>query len=101
MADAERLTRIVRSSRSGRLTIPAEFRRRLGIGQETVLQLTLDTGELRVRPVRANEAGSPWFARLYELLGPVRHEAIERGYSEEEVNAWIDEAVRAVRRGRG
>lgn len=35
------LTRIVRPLRRGQLTIPAEFRQRLGISEDTLLQLTL------------------------------------------------------------
>ena len=41
-------------------------------------------------------SGSTWLIELYERFAAVREEA-ER-YSEEEVNAAIDEAVRAVRR---
>ena len=38
-----------------------------------------------------------WFGELYAFFAPVRAEIIERGISEEEVNADIDAAVRAVR----
>jgi len=34
---------------------------------------------------------------LYHYFAPVREEAIAKGYTEEEINAAIDEAVRASR----
>lgn len=97
MRDQERSTRIVRPLRGGQITIPAEFRRRLGITEESLLQITLDGGELRLKPVRAaaTAAGSPWLKELYDLFAPVREAAAQ--YSEEEVNADIDKAVAEVR----
>jgi hypothetical protein len=38
-----------------------------------------------------------WYERLYKHFAPARAEAIERGYTEDEINEWIDEAVAAVR----
>lgn len=100
-AGGKQLTKIVRPLRGGQITIPAEFRKRLGISAETMLQMTLDHGELRIKPVRVTEAGSPWFRQLYEIFAPVRQEAIDKGYTEEEINAWINEAIQAVRTKRG
>jgi bifunctional DNA-binding transcriptional regulator/antitoxin component of YhaV-PrlF toxin-antitoxin module len=97
MTAGDRLTKLVRPLRSGQITIPAEFRRRLGIGDDTMLQMTLTQGELRITPVRVDAAGSPWFRELYDLFAPVRQEAIDKGYTEEEINAWIAEAVAAAR----
>lgn len=90
--------RIVRPLRGGQITIPAEFRRRLGIDEGTLLQLTLDDGELRLRPLRAGEtaAGSAWFAELYDLFAPVREEAA--GQTEQEIDEAIQRAVAASRR---
>ena len=98
MRESQR-TRTVRSLRSGQITIPAEFRRQLGIEGESLLQITLTEGELRIRPLRVTAAlpGSPWLEELYEQFAPVREEAHQ--YSEEEINAAIDDAVRAVRIG--
>ena len=64
------------------------------------LQVTLDGGELRIRPLRVAEpaVGSPWLKDLYELFSPVRVEAAQE--SEEDVNQAIDRAVKAVRRRR-
>jgi AbrB family looped-hinge helix DNA binding protein len=90
---------IVQPLRDGQITIPAEFREELGITEASLIQITLVEGELRLKPVRPAEAqeGSAWLRELYEYFAPVRQEAIERGYSEEEINADIDAAVRAVR----
>ena len=99
MSETERLTRIVRPLRSGQITIPAEFRKRLCIDQETLLRLTLEAGELRIVPVRVAERneGPDWLDTLYELYAPVRAEVLARGIPEEEVNADIDAAIAAVR----
>jgi AbrB family looped-hinge helix DNA binding protein len=100
MSQSGPTTKIVRPLRGGQITIPAAFRRQLGIGDDSLLQVTLDRDELRIKPVRVTEQGSPWFRELYELFAPVRQEAIEKGYTDEQINAWIDEAVEAVRRER-
>lgn len=98
MRDA-RLTKIVRPLRSGQITIPAEFREKLGIGPDTLLQVTLSEGELRVRPVSVMDraGGSPWLKELFDLFAPVRREAEAMSYTEEEIDLAIDEAVKAVR----
>ena len=92
-------TKIVRQLRSGQVTIPVEFRRALGIEGEGMLQMTLKEGELRIKPLHVQETGtgSPWLKDLYNYFAPVREEAIAKGYTEEEINAAIDEAVRASR----
>jgi AbrB family looped-hinge helix DNA binding protein len=97
MDGSDRRTRIVRPLRSGQITIPAEFRRRLGISEESLLRVTLEDGELRILPVRAAERGpgSPWLRELYALFEPVRREAGR--YDEDEINEAIDAAVRSVR----
>ena len=99
MSQAARMTQIVRPWRGGQITIPAAFRRELGMDEETLLRLTLEDGELRMTPVRGNETGkgSPWLRELYEHFAPVREEILRRGISEEEVNADIDAAIAAVR----
>ena len=91
------MTKVVRSLRNGQITIPAEFRKELGIESDTLLQLTLGPGELRITPLqtRGPTLGSGWLKELYEQFAPVRAEAT--AYSEDEINAAIDEAVKAVR----
>jgi AbrB family looped-hinge helix DNA binding protein len=92
----------VRPRRDGRITIPAEFRRELGIGDETTLRLTVADGELRLRPVGKRETdGASWFKELYDYFAPARQEAIEKGYTDEEINGWIDQAVAEVRAKHG
>ncbi|HKG24558.1 MAG TPA: AbrB/MazE/SpoVT family DNA-binding domain-containing protein [Thermomicrobiales bacterium] len=81
------------------MTIPAEIRRELGIEPETMLAITVEGNELRIKPLHLTERteGSSWFRELYELFAPVRQEAIDKGYTDEEINAWIDEALHASR----
>jgi AbrB family looped-hinge helix DNA binding protein len=91
------MTHLVRQLRGGQITIPADLRREVGLTEDTLLQVTAEKGELRLRPVRVTEQhGSPWLRELYELFAPVREDA--KHLSEEEINAAIDEAVAAVRR---
>ena len=98
MKEREPMTRIVRPLRSGQITIPAEFRKRLGITEDSVLQMILGEGELRIRPMRVTEsaAGSPWMKELYDLFAPVRDEAA--AMREEEIDEAIKEAVDASRK---
>jgi bifunctional DNA-binding transcriptional regulator/antitoxin component of YhaV-PrlF toxin-antitoxin module len=98
MKEGERTTRIVRSLRSGQITIPVQFRKELGIEGDSLLQMTLTQGELRIKPLTVSEhqTGSPWLQELYEHFAPVREQAQE--LSEQEIDQAIDDAVRAVRR---
>ncbi len=94
------LTRIVRQLRSGQITIPSDFRRELGIEEQSYVQITLGQGELHLKPVRVStqQKGSAWLKQLYEQFAPARQAATSHG--EEEVNADLDRAVAAVRRKR-
>lgn len=91
-------TKVVRALRGGQVTIPASFREELGLGPETLLEMSLERGELRIRPLQVTRSakGSPWLKELYDLFAPARKEATS--YSETEIDAAGDEAVRAVRR---
>ena len=64
--------------------------------------MTAKGDQLRNEPVRSAEhlQGSAWFRELYEMFAPVRQEAIDKGYTDEEINTWIDEALRASRADR-
>jgi AbrB family looped-hinge helix DNA binding protein len=88
-------TRLVRSLRGGQITIPAEFRRALGIGESSPLRVTLENGELRITPVevRSASSGTPWLRDLYGHFAAVREEVEERGISEDEINSDIDAAI--------
>jgi AbrB family looped-hinge helix DNA binding protein len=94
--DNHPLTRVVRPLRRGQLTIPAEFRRRLGIADDTLLQLTLQEGKIEITPVMATPAAEmAWARELYAMFAPVRQEAQE--LEEAEIDTLIDEAVDEVR----
>lgn len=97
MTQPDRMTRIVRPLRGGQITIPAEFRGRLGISEESLLQLTLEDGALRLTPVRTSERGpgSPWLKEVHALFALARQQTSQA--SEAEVNDAIDAAVKAVR----
>lgn len=92
--------RLVRPLRNGQITIPSEFRKKLDLSAESVLEVELIGNELRIRPVRvtSTQIGSPWFRELYEMFAPVRKETA--GVSEGQINRDIDRAVAAVRRNR-
>ena len=45
--------------------------------------------------------GSPWLRQLYLYFAPVRQEIVDRGISEDEVNADIDAAIKDLRSRRG
>ncbi|MBI3979230.1 MAG: AbrB/MazE/SpoVT family DNA-binding domain-containing protein [Chloroflexi bacterium] len=98
MSERNPRTRIVRQLRGGQITIPAEFRRLLGINDESLVQVTLADGELRIKPVRVAGvvAGSSWLKDLYDRFAPIREEAA--ALSGEEINAAIDQALAAVRK---
>lgn len=93
------MTQIIKTLRSGQITIPADFREKLGIGSDALLQISLMNGELRIKPVQisAKPQGSLWLKELYDYFAPVRKEIKEKGYSEKGINAVIDSAVKAVR----
>lgn len=90
-------TRIVRQLRNGQITIPKEFREAMHLGSDDLLAVTLENGKLEVETVKAEKpaSGSQWAKDLYDLYAPVR-KSLE-GYTEEEINDAIDEALRAYR----
>jgi len=90
--------KIVQPLRGGQITIPVDFRRELGIDQNTALQMVLLKGELRVKPIRIVETCSSWFKDLYELFGRVRKQSLS--YSEKEINRQINQALKEIRKNR-
>lgn len=92
------MTRIVKPLRSGQVTIPADFREKLGIDADTLLQISLMHGELRMKPVKAVDTvdGSSWLKEAYEAFANVRKHTEQ--YSEDEINEAIDQAIKAVRK---
>lgn len=97
MSEKEPVKKIVRLLRNGRITIPADFRQELGIQDHPFVEMTLIDGELRISPVRSAvpEKGSAWIMELYQLFASSREIASQ--YSEDEINADIDQAVAEVR----
>lgn len=89
------MSKIVRSLRRGQITIPAEFRKELGIEEDTLLKLTLSGEKLEITPVKTSPAGSSWAKDLYDLFAPVRKDA--SSYSKEEIDETIDRAIAEVR----
>lgn len=83
--------------RGGQITIPIEFRRELGIEDGSLMEVTLADGKLTMVPQETKPKGSEYLRELYEIFEPVRQEIREKGYTEEEVNQWIDEAIAEVR----
>jgi hypothetical protein len=60
-------------------------------------------GTLHLKPVRLTEKsaeGSPLPKELYEYFVPAREEMLEKGYTGEEIDAAVDQAVKAVRRSK-
>ena len=97
-------TLLVRSLRSGQITLPAAFRRALRLDEAMFLQVTLEGDELRIRAFASDklETGSDWLRDLYLLFQPVRRSAVS--ISDETINSDIDRTIghlRAVSRLRG
>ncbi|MDH7485036.1 MAG: AbrB/MazE/SpoVT family DNA-binding domain-containing protein [Anaerolineae bacterium] len=69
------MTRIVKPSSKGQITIPVEFRRRLNIGADTFLQLALKEGEIEIIPLRLVPEGG----------------ASLREYTDEEIQRFLEE----------
>lgn len=95
------MTQIIKPLRSGQITIPASFRQRLGINTDSLLQISLQEGELHIKPVKvADESSdSAWLEKLYDHFSQVRKEA--RGYSQKEIDESIGKAVKASRTSHG
>ena len=49
------------------------------------------------RPNQQVRYGSPWLKDLYDYFTPVRAEAQAEQYADAEIDATIDQAVKAVR----
>ncbi len=68
------LTRLVKPLPKGQITIPIDFRRRLGIGEDTILDVTLKGGKIEISPFR-----------------PSRSERSLREYSDAEIRQFLKE----------
>lgn len=98
MVSSKPKSRTVHVLRGGQITIPIEFRRELGIEDASLVEVTMtERGDLTLHPVETRPRGSEWLREVYEAFEPVRQEILEKGMTEEEVDALIDEAFREVR----
>lgn len=86
MAEKE-LTGVVKPLAKGQITIPVEFRRRLNIGTDTFLQLTLKGEKIEIVPLRLVPKGEP-------LLREYTDEEIQRFLEEDRLDPETLEKVR-------
>jgi len=92
---------IVQQSADGRIFIPEEFLRAIGVQFGDPLRMTLVDGAIKVEPAGAvPDRGPNLYAKLYEAFAPVRDGILAAGYTEEEINADIDAAIAAARAAR-
>ena len=85
-------TLLVRPLRSGQITLPVAFRRALGLDQASMLEITLQDGELRIRPHAPDkiDTGSDWLQDLHRLYWPARRSAAAL---EEDAINWLIDAI--------
>lgn len=90
---------LIRPVRRGQVTLPREFRRSLGIEDDTLLEIRLAGDRIELRPMVVRPAtGSEWARDLHMLFEPVRKAA--RKMKEPEIDELIEQSVSEVRRGR-
>ena len=81
MPDGTAMT--VEVSEDGKLSLPAEQRRLLGVEHGGVVVLTVDNGELRIRTIQAVIAEIQKLAAPYRGAGNVVDDFIRERYEEE------------------
>jgi bifunctional DNA-binding transcriptional regulator/antitoxin component of YhaV-PrlF toxin-antitoxin module len=59
MARKERATKLVRLQAKGQLTLPAQFRRRLNVDEDSMLRVTLHEDRMTITPLRAERTDPP------------------------------------------
>jgi AbrB family looped-hinge helix DNA binding protein len=59
MSETEPLTRLLRPRARGQITIPVEFRRRLRIGENTILRVTLRGLKIEILPLQTEVRDRP------------------------------------------
>ncbi len=89
MAEKEKfMTKLVKPLSRGQITIPIEFRRKLGIEDNTVLNLTLKGNKIEITPAVVREVGE-------EELREYTDEEISQFLQEDKID---QETARAVKR---
>jgi len=81
------MSKIVKPLAKGQITIPAEFREKLGIDRNTLLNVRLLAGKLEITPVAIQEQG--------EALRDYTEEEIESFLAEDKLD---EETAAAIRR---
>ena len=82
-------SKLVKIYSKGQITIPVEFRRRLGINADTILQLVLKEGKIEVIPLQlVEERGA--------LLREYSNEEIKRFLEEDKIDAEMAAKVRRL-----
>ena len=90
------LTQVLRRLCNGRVALPAEFRRRLGIDEDALLLLTLRADRIEITPVSAESIAERGGSReVYAMLKLVGREAKEA--EEAEISALLDEVFGEAR----
>lgn len=59
MARTQAVTKFVRLQAKGQITLPAQFRRRLNVREDTILRVTLDRDGIIIRPLRPESTDPP------------------------------------------
>jgi AbrB family looped-hinge helix DNA binding protein len=59
MARKQTATKLVRLQAKGQITLPAQFRRRLNVGEDTILRVTLARDGIIIRPLRPEPKDPP------------------------------------------
>jgi AbrB family looped-hinge helix DNA binding protein len=81
------MSRIVQLPSRGQITIPAEFRRELGLDEGTLLRLTLKERTIEIEAIAASSLENP---RLYA------EEEIRRFLDEDKIDEGTAQAVRRL-----
>jgi AbrB family looped-hinge helix DNA binding protein len=59
MARKQTATKLVRLQAKGQITLPAQFRRRLNVDEDTILRVTLERGGITITPLRSETTDPP------------------------------------------
>jgi AbrB family looped-hinge helix DNA binding protein len=88
MPEDKPLTKVVRPLSKGQITLPMEFRRRLKIDAETILNLTLKDDRIEIVPLR--------LVPQEETLRDYSHDEIERFLREDRLDPDTAAKVRRL-----
>ena len=84
---AKAVSKIVRPLAKGQVTIPAEFRQKLGIDADTLLDITLVEGKLEIVPIKV---------RGGKVLREYTNDDIQRFLGEDKIDAETADKVREL-----